>query len=94
MSDALYARQGSWQSLSGTDADAFFMMLAGELGLDTAEWRAAYTSAEIAAVVDVDRQAANALGLNSTPTLFIGGTHYTGPLSADGIRAAIAAATP
>jgi protein-disulfide isomerase len=94
MSDALYARQGSWQSLSGTDADAFFMTLAGELGLDTAEWRAAYASAEIAAVVDVDRQAADELGLNSTPTLFIGGTHYTGPLSVDGIRAAIAAATP
>jgi protein-disulfide isomerase len=94
MSDALYARQGSWQDLSGTDADAFFMTLAGELGLDTAEWRAAYASAEIAAVVDVDRQAAGELGLNSTPTLFIGGTHYTGPLSVDGIRAGIAAATP
>lgn len=94
MSDALYARQGSWKDLSATDADAFFMTLAGELGLDTDEWRAAYAAAEIAAVVDADRQAANALGLNSTPTLFIGGTHYTGSLSAEGIRAAIAAATP
>jgi protein-disulfide isomerase len=34
------------------------------------------------------------MGLNSTPTLYIGGTHYTGPLTADAIRAAIAAATP
>jgi protein-disulfide isomerase len=93
MSDALYARQGSWQDLSGTDADAFFMTLAGELGLDTAEWRAAYASPEIAAFVDVDRQAANALGLNSTPTLFIGGSHYSGPLTTEAIRAAIAAAT-
>ena len=93
MSDALYARQGSWKDLPATDADAFFMTLAGELGLDTAEWQAAYESPEIAAVVDVDRQAASTLGLNSTPTLFIGGTHYTGPLSADGIRAAIAAAS-
>jgi protein-disulfide isomerase len=94
MSDALYARQGSWQNLSATDADAFFMTLAGELGLDTAAWRAAYESPETAAAVDADRQAANAMGLNSTPTLFIGGVHYTGPLSAEGIRAAIAAATP
>ena len=94
MSAALYARQGSWKDLSATDADAFFLTLAGDLGLDTAAWRAAYASAEIAAVVDVDRQAANALGLNSTPTLFIGGTQYTGPLSAEGIRAAITAATP
>jgi protein-disulfide isomerase len=94
MSAALYVRQGAWQNLSGTDADAFFMMLAGELGLDTAGWEAAYQSAETAAAVDIDRQAAIAMGLNSTPTLFIEGTHYTGPLSADGIRAAIAAATP
>jgi protein-disulfide isomerase len=62
--------------------------------LDTAGWEAAYQSAETAAAVDIDRQAAIAMGLNSTPTLFIEGTHYTGPLSADGIRAAIAAATP
>jgi protein-disulfide isomerase len=44
--------------------------------------------------VDKDRQAAIGMGLSSTPTLFIGGTLYTGSLSADGIRAAIAAASP
>jgi protein-disulfide isomerase len=66
-------------------------VLAGELGLDVAEWQAAYASPETAAVVDADRQAAIQMGLSSTPTLFIGGIHYTGPLSADGIQAAIAA---
>jgi protein-disulfide isomerase len=91
MSAALYARQAAWQGLSGTDADAFFKALAGELGLDTAEWQAAYESAETEAVVDVDRQAALTLGLTGTPTLFIGGTAYSGPLTADAIRAAIAA---
>jgi protein-disulfide isomerase len=92
MSAALYARQDAWKDLSGADADALFLAMAGEVGLDTAQWQAAYESTETAAVVDVDRQAAIAMGLNSTPTLFIGGTRYTGPLSADGIRAAIAAA--
>ncbi len=92
MSAALYARQDAWKDLSGPDADAFFTVLAGELGLDVAEWQAAYASPETAAVVDADRQAAIRMGLSSTPTLFIGGTHYNGPLSADGIRAAIAAA--
>jgi protein-disulfide isomerase len=93
MSAALYARQGAWKDLSGADADAFFRALASELGLDTAQWQTAYESPEMAAVVDVDLQAAIAMGLNSTPTLFIDGTLYTGPLSADGIRAAIAAAS-
>jgi protein-disulfide isomerase len=94
MSAALYARQAAWKDLPGADADAFFATLAGELGLDTAAWQAAYASAETAAVVDADRQAAEGMGLNSTPTLFIGGTQYTGPLSTEGIRAAIAAARP
>ena len=60
----------------------------------TARWKAAYESPETSALVDSDRQASKALGLNSTPTLYIGGTRYTGPLSVEGIRAAIAAATP
>jgi protein-disulfide isomerase len=94
MSEALYARQDAWKDLSGSDADAFFMILAGDLGLDTAAWQAAYQSAETTAVVDADRQAAVGMGLNSTPTLFIGGTQYTGPFSAEGIRAAIAAVSP
>jgi protein-disulfide isomerase len=93
MSAALYARQDAWKDLSGADADAFFMTLASELGLDGARWQAAYESPEMGAVVDVDLQAAIAMGLNATPTLFIDGTQYTGPLSADGIRAAIAAAS-
>jgi protein-disulfide isomerase len=92
MSALLYARQDAWKDLSGPAADAGFLAMAGELGLDTAQWKAAYESAATAAVVDADRQAATAMGLNSTPTIFIGGTQYTGPLSADGIRAAIAAA--
>jgi protein-disulfide isomerase len=92
MSALLYARQDAWQSLDAASADAALLAMAGELGLDTGRWQADYESPDMAAVVDVDRQAALALGLSSTPTLFIGGVHYTGPLSADGIRAAISAA--
>jgi len=93
MSAALYARQNAWKDLSGADGDAYFMTLAGELGLDTAKWQTAYESAQTEAMVNVDRQAADSLGLTSTPTLFIGGAVYTGPLTADGIRAAITAAS-
>jgi protein-disulfide isomerase len=91
MSAMLYARQDAWKDLSGADADALFLAMAGEVGLDTAEWQLAYESAEAAAAVDLDRQAAIAMGLNSTPTLFIAGKPYAGPLSTEGIRAAIAA---
>jgi protein-disulfide isomerase/uncharacterized membrane protein len=94
MSAAIYARQDAWKDLSATDAEAFFRALAQDLGLDVAAWQAAYASEEVAAVVDADRQAATGMGLNSTPTLFIAGKHYTGSFSADAIRAAIAAAAP
>ena len=92
MSALLYARQDTWKDLSGPEADAAFAAMAGELGLDTAQWRVAYESAETAAAVDADRQAATAMGLNSTPTIFIDGSQYTGPLSADGVRAVLAPA--
>lgn len=94
VSEALFARQNEWKDLSATDGDAFFRMLVSSLGLDVAAWQAAYASAEVEAIVDADRQAAAGLGLQGTPTLFINGRLYSGPLSSDGIRAAIAAAAP
>lgn len=94
VSEALFARQNEWKDLSATDADAFFRTLASSLGLDVPAWQAAYASAEVEAIVDRDRQAATGLGLHGTPTLFINGRLYSGPLSSDGIRAAIAAAAP
>lgn len=94
MSAELYARQDAWKDLSSTNADALFKAIAGAVGLDVARWQAAYESPEIAASVDADRQAAVSLGLTGTPTLFIGGTQYNGPLSAEGIRSALRVATP
>jgi len=94
MSAALYARQNEWKDLSATDADAFFGTLASGIGLDVAAWQEAYASSDIAAVVDTDRQAAVALGLNGTPTIFINGLLYSGALTSDSIRAALAAAAP
>lgn len=91
MSAALYARQAAWEDLSATNADTYFAGLAGELGLDVARWQADYQSSETAAVVNADRQAALAMGLSGTPTLFIDGTQYTASLDAASIRAAIAA---
>ena len=71
-----------------------FRTLAQDVGLNVAAWQAAYESEEIAAAVNADRQAAMAMGLNGTPTLFIGGRLYSGSISAEAIRAAVAAAAP
>lgn len=94
MDAALYARQNAWKDLSTPEADAFFLALAGEIGLDVTEWQADYGSTDVKAIVNTDRQASIGMGLNRTPTLFIGGSLYTGSFSSDGIRTAIEAAAP
>ncbi len=92
MSERLYTAQASWESLGTAEADAYFGAQAASLGLDTARWSADYASAAVAATIAADLDAAGTLRLNATPTLYIGGTPYQGPLSRDGIRAAIAKA--
>ena len=59
------------------------------MGLDLDRWRADYASEAVAATVETDRQAALALGLSATPTLYVGGRPYKGPLSLAGVRAAL-----
>lgn len=93
MSERIYATQAAWESLNAADADAFFAAHAAALGLDTARWGADYVSAEVAATIAADLSAGMTLGLSGTPTFFIDGAPYSGPLSRDGIRAAIARAT-
>ena len=93
MSEAIYASQSAWKDLGPADADAFFAGLADQLGLDVTAWQTAYASSEVSATVDADRHAARDLHVNSTPTLFIGGKLYDGPMSIDAIRSALAEAS-
>jgi protein-disulfide isomerase/uncharacterized membrane protein len=92
MAERLFAAQASWESLSSTEADAYFAAQAAALGLKTERWSADFASSAVAATIAADVGAANTLGLNATPTLYIGGTPYQGQLSREGIRAAIAQA--
>lgn len=92
MSERLYATQASWETLPAGQADAFFGALATSLGMDGARWQADYVSGAVAAAVNRDLEAALALNLSGTPTLYIGGRQYTGSFTLNGIRAAIAAA--
>ena len=92
MDERLFAAQASWESMGGADADAYFAAQASALGLNLDRWRADYGSSAVAATIAVDVEAANTLGLNGTPTLFINGVYYQGSLSSDGIRAAVARA--
>ncbi len=94
MAEHLFASQGSWESLRAAEADAYFATQAAALGLDPDRWLADYASSAVADTIAGDVEAANSLGLSATPTLFIDGVPYKGPLSSEGIRSAIAQVAP
>jgi protein-disulfide isomerase len=90
--DLLFASHASWESLSSSDATAYFARLAGQAGLDVARWQADLGTSTVADTVSSDAAAAANLHLNSTPSIFINARLYTGSLSLDALRSAVAAA--
>jgi len=90
--DLLFATQPSWESLSTSDATAYFAQLAGQAGLDVARWQVDLGTSTVADTVSGDAAAAANLHLNSTPSIFINERLYTGSLSPDALRSAVAAA--
>lgn len=87
MHDRLFIGQSEWSDLDAAQATAYFEGLAWELGLDIDQFRADLDTA--GSIVSRDAQAALALNLRGTPSLFIAGRPYTGSLTADGLRAAV-----
>lgn len=95
MAERLFTTQAEWEGLAASQADAYFAAAATALGLDAEQWQSDYASAQVSSIVEADRQAAAELGLSSTPTIYVAGRLYDGPLSLAGIRAALAlAASP
>ncbi len=90
MHDRLFASQAEWSNLDVAGASAYFERLARDLRLDIGRFRADLDAAE--SIVSRDAQAALALNLRGTPSLFIADQPYSGPLTADGLRAAVDAA--
>ena len=71
MHDVLFANQ---QALKVDDLKAH----ARKLGLDAAKFDACLDSGRMAGVVEANRKAGEALGLNGTPTFFVDGRPYVG----------------
>ena len=90
--DALFTSQPEWAQLSVPAAKEFFAAIADDLGLDVPAWRSTAASEAVASVIAEDLGSAEALRLTGTPTIFVGGERYPGPLSADALAAAVAQA--
>jgi protein-disulfide isomerase len=72
MKNKLFDKQGDWEALSDPDAQNAFVDYAREVGLDQDKFKELMLSKEAKEYVSRSEKEAIGLGLNSTPTFFLG----------------------
>jgi protein-disulfide isomerase len=90
--DRLFVTQSAWSGLPTTDATAFFERLAAEVGVDGARFTVDRQSAAVTAIIEQDLAEARRLALPGTPSIFINGDRYNGPLQIEALRSAVSRA--
>jgi protein-disulfide isomerase len=83
MHDRIFEGQAEWAA--ERDATAIFRRYATEVGLDGAKYDACMSAARYAGRIQASHQEGLRLGVNSTPTLFVGGRLYQGRFDSDAI---------
>ena len=71
-------KQGKFWTTSDNITPALLEQIANEVGLDVPRWRGDISSDEVKGTVAQDKSDGTALGINSTPTIYINGRKYTG----------------
>jgi len=91
MHDVLYREQAVWSTADNTRE--LFDSYAGMIGLNLDQFKKDMEGEKARARVDSDRERANSLGVQMTPTVFINDHQWSPNVkSPEGLRAAIAAA--
>lgn len=72
MHDKLYENQTAWSSIDPSQRTDVFAGYAEEIGLDGAKFKSDLSDPKIATKISRDRALGNKLGVNSTPTLYLG----------------------
>jgi protein-disulfide isomerase len=90
MHDLLYREQDVWSKAA--DTRALFRGYAGMLGLNLDRFEKDMEGAEARERVASDKRRGTALGVHSTPTIFINNRQIPAPIVVAGLRAAIDAA--
>lgn len=76
--DLLFKNQSTWSPLAAADAINSFTDYAGELGLNTDQFRSCLDTDKYKQKVDDDIADANKVGVDGTPAFFINGWRLTG----------------
>jgi protein-disulfide isomerase len=79
----IYEGQAEWAASS--DAASIFRGYAKAIGLDLGRYDACMSSAKYAGRIQASQQEGERLGVNSTPTLLVGGRLYQGRFDSDAI---------
>ncbi len=86
MNDILYNNQTSWSGISSDKRTETFVSYATQIGLDADKLQKDLSDKKIQAKINRDRALASKLGVNSTPTLYIGNTQVDGTVVEDLIQ--------
>lgn len=89
MHDLLFKTQPQWESLTDAQARDFFAGLAGQIDLDVGRWSRDLDSDDVTRTVEADLDVAMQLQLPGTPSMFVDGDLYRGPLSRDALFTAV-----
>ncbi len=72
MHDKLYENQTAWSGIDPGKRTDIFTGYAKDIGLDTKKFQSDLSDQKVAAKISRDRALGNKLGVNSTPTLYLG----------------------
>ena len=86
----LFTRQDEWGEKAAPTPE-IFETYAQELGLNIAQFKTDFSSEEVRARVERDREEGAQLGVNSTPSFFLNGTKLKNPQSLDAFRSVLEA---
>ena len=89
MHEQIYARQHEWSTYATKNPKGQLKSAAQVAGLDLKAWESCFDARRHQARIDANAAEAARRGVRSTPTFFIGGKLYTGPLTYDEMKAAI-----
>jgi protein-disulfide isomerase len=74
MHDLLFTQRSAWVNLSADQRGSVFVGYAQQLGLDTAKFTSDQSSKLVSEKINFDRALGSKVGVNSTPSFFIGST--------------------
>lgn len=89
MYDKLFETQAQWSTQ--VNPEGTFTGYAKDLGLDTAKFKDDLGSEKVTEIIALDKGDSQALGLTSTPTIYINDQQFAGDRSYEGLKSAIEA---